>query len=248
VEGVVPEFMTLLHGVLDSPDIPLNVSRSYLQSDQNVKKIATHITKKVADRLEEIFKNDRTQFENKWDDLKIFIQYGMLSDEKFYERALKFDLLKDVDGQYFTLEEYKKLIESAQKDKEGALVYLYSTKPNDQYSYIQAAKDKGYNVLLFDGQLDVPMIGQFEQKNEKTRYVRVDSDTIGQLIRKEDAQIVTFTEDQRDALQQAFKSQLPPIEKTEFVVALEALGAESNPVLLTQSEYMRRMRDMAAIQ
>ena len=248
VEGVVPEFMTLLHGVLDSPDIPLNVSRSYLQSDQNVKKISTHITKKVADRLEEIFKNDRAQFEKKWDDLKIFIQYGMLSDEKFYERALKFDLLKDVDSKYFTLDEYKKLIESSQKDKDGTLIYLYSTSPNDQYSYIQAAKDKGYNVLLFDGQLDIPMVGHFEQKNDKTRYVRVDSDTIGQLIRKEDAQVVSFTEDQKNAMQQVFKSQMPAIEKTDFIVSLEALGAESNPVMLTQSEYMRRMRDMAAIQ
>ena len=248
VEGVVPEFMTLLHGVLDSPDIPLNVSRSYLQSDRNVKKISTHITKKVADRLEEIFKNDRVQFENKWDDLKIFIQYGMLSDKKFYERALKFDLLKDVDSKYFILDEYKKLIESSQKDKDGTLVYLYSTNPNDQYSYIQAAKDKGYNVLLFDGQLDIPMVGHFEQKNDKTRYVRVDSDTIGQLIRKEDAQVVSFTEDQKNAMQQVFKSQMPAIEKTDFIVSLEAIGTESNPVILTQSEYMRRMRDMAAIQ
>jgi len=248
VEGVVPEFMTLLHGVLDSPDIPLNVSRSYLQSDQNVKKISAHITKKVADRLEEIFKNDRVQFEQKWDDLKIFIQYGMLSDEKFYERALKFDLLKDVDGAYFTLDEYKKLIEGAQKDKDETLIYLYSTKPDDQYSYIQAAKDKGYSVLLFDGQLDIPMIGHFEQKNEKTRYVRVDSDTIGQLIRKADAQTVSFSDDQKNALQEVFQSQIPSLEKTEFRVALEALGAESNPVLLTQSEYMRRMREMAAIQ
>ena len=248
VEGVVPEFMTLLHGVLDSPDIPLNVSRSYLQSDQNVKKISTHITKKVADRLEEIFKNDRSQYENKWDDLKIFIQYGMLSDEKFCDRALKFDLLKDVDGAYFTLDEYRKLIESAQKDKDGTLVYLYSTNPNDQYSYIQAAKDKGYNVLLFDGQLDIPMVSHFEQKNEKTRYVRVDSDTIGQLIRKEDAQVVSFTDDQRNAMQEVFKSKMPAIEKTEFTVTLEALGAKANPVMLTQSEYMRRMREMAAIQ
>ena len=248
VEGVVPEFLTLLHGVLDSPDIPLNVSRSYLQSDQNVKKISTHITKKVADRLEEIFKNDREEYEKKWDDLKIFIQYGMLSDEKFYDRALKFDLLKDVDDKYFTLDEYKTLIESSQKDKDGTLIYLYSTNPNDQYSYIQAAKDKGYNVLLFDGQLDIPMVSHFEQKNEKTRYIRVDSDTVGQLIRKEDAQIVDFTEDQKNALQQVFKSQMPTIEKTEFTVTLEALGAESNPVMLTQSEYMRRMRDMAAIQ
>lgn len=248
VEGIVPEFMTLLHGVLDSPDIPLNVSRSYLQSDQNVKKIATHITKKVADRLEEIFKNDRTQFESKWDDLKIFIQYGMLSDEKFYERAVKFDLLKDVDGKYFTFDEYKKLIKDSQADKDGTLVYLYSTNPNDQYSYIQAAKDKGYSVLLFDGQLDIPMIGQLEQKFEKTRYVRVDSDTIGNIIRKEDKQEVTLDEEQKNALQEIFKSQIPAIEKADFMVSFEALGADSNPVMLTQSEYMRRMRDMASIQ
>ena len=248
VEGIVPEFMTLLHGVLDSPDIPLNVSRSYLQSDQNVKKISTHITKKVADRLEEIFKNDRPQFESKWDDLKIFIQYGMLSDEKFYERAVKFDLLKDVDGKYFTFDEYKTLIKDAQTDKDSTLVYLYSTNPNEQYSYIQAAKDKGYNVLLFDGQLDIPMIGQLEQKFEKTRYVRVDSDTIGNIIRKDDVQVVSLNEDQKNALQEVFKSRIPSIEKADFIVSFEALGAETNPVMLTQSEYMRRMRDMAAIQ
>jgi molecular chaperone HtpG len=248
VEGIVPEFMTLLHGVLDSPDIPLNVSRSYLQSDQNVKKISAHITKKVADRLEEIFKNDRPQFEGKWDDLKIFIQYGMLSDEKFYERAVKFDLLKDVDGKYFTIDEYMKLTKETQTDKDDTHVYLYSTSPNDQYSYIQAAKDKGYSVLLFDGQLDIPMIGQLEQKFDKTRYVRVDSDTIGNLIRKDDVQTVDLSEDQKNALQETFKSQLPPVEKTDFVVTFEALGATANPVMLTQSEYMRRMRDMAAIQ
>ncbi|MDR0744167.1 MAG: molecular chaperone HtpG [Tannerella sp.] len=248
VEGIVPEFMTLLHGVLDSPDIPLNVSRSYLQSDRNVKKISTHITKKVADRLEEIFKNDRAQFENKWDDLKIFIQYGMLSDEKFYERAVKFDLLKDVDGKYFTFDEYKKLIKDSQTDKDDTLVYLYSTNPNDQYSYIQAAKDKGYSVLLFDGQLDIPVIGQLEQKFEKTRYVRVDSDTIGNIIRKEDTQVVTLDEEQKNALQEVFKSRIPAIEKADFMVSFEALGADSNPVVLTQSEYMRRMRDMASIQ
>ena len=248
VEGIVPEFMTFLHGVLDSPDIPLNVSRSYLQSDQNVKKISTHITKKVADRLEEIFKNDRTQFENKWDDLKIFIQYGMLSDEKFYERAVKFDLFKDVDNKYFTLEEYKTLIKDTQTDKDDTLIYLYSTNPNDQYSYIQAAKDKGYSVLLFDGQLDMPMIGQLEQKFEKTRYVRVDSDTIGKIIRKDDSQNVELDADQKNALQEVFKSRIPTIEKTDFIVSFEALGAETNPVMLTQSEYMRRMRDMAAIQ
>jgi molecular chaperone HtpG len=248
VEGIVPEFMTLLHGVLDSPDIPLNVSRSYLQSDQNVKKISTHITKKVADRLEEIFKTDRTQFENKWNDLKIFIQYGMLSDEKFYERTVKFGLLKDVDGKYFTFDEYKTLIKDSQTDKDGTLVYLYSTNPNDQYSYIQAAKDKGYSVLLFDGQLDIPVIGQLEQKFEKTRYVRVDSDTIGNIIRKEDAQAVSLDEDRKNALQEIFKSRIPAIEKTDFYVSFEALGAEANPVVLTQSEYMRRMRDMASIQ
>ncbi|MDR1380141.1 MAG: molecular chaperone HtpG [Tannerella sp.] len=248
VEGIVPEFMTLLHGVLDSPDIPLNVSRSYLQSDQNVKKISTHITKKVADRLEEIFKNDRPQFENKWDDLKIFIQYGMLSDEKFYERAVKFGLLKDVDGKYFTLEEYKNLIKDSQTDKDGTLVYLYSTSPNDQYSYIQAAKDRGYGVLLFDGQLDMPVIGQLEQKFEKTRYVRVDSDTTGNIIRKEDAPAADLGEEQKNALQEIFKSRIPVIEKAEFHVSFEALGTESNPVVLTQSEYMRRMRDMASIQ
>ena len=248
VEGIVPEFMTFLHGVLDSPDIPLNVSRSYLQSDQNVKKISTHITKKVADRLEEIFKNDRPQFENKWDDLKIFIQYGMLSDEKFYERAVKFDLFKDVDNKCFTLDEYKALIKDTQTDKDDTLIYLYSTNPNDQYSYIQAAKDKGYSVLLFDGQLDMPMIGQLEQKFEKTRYVRVDSDTIGKIIRKDDSQNVELSADQKNALQEVFKSRIPAIEKTDFIVSFEALGAETNPVMLTQSEYMRRMRDMAAIQ
>ena len=248
VEGIVPEFMTFLHGVLDSPDIPLNVSRSYLQSDQNVKKISTHITKKVADRLEDIFKNDRPQFENKWDDLKIFIQYGMLSDDKFYERAVKFDLMKDVDGKYFTIDEYKTLITDAQTDKDGTLIYLYSTNPNDQYSYIQTAKDKGYSILLFDGQLDMPMIGQLEQKFEKTRYVRVDSDTIGKIIRKDDSQIVELNEDQKNALQEVFKSQIPTIEKADFIVTFEALGEGLNPVMLTQSEYMRRMRDMAAIQ
>ena len=248
VEGIVPEFMTLLHGVLDSPDIPLNVSRSYLQSDQNVKKISTHITKKVADRLEEIFKNDRPQFENKWDDLKIFIQYGMLSDEKFYERAVKFDLLKDVDGKYFTIDEYQTLIKDSQTDKDGNLIYLYSTNPDDQYSYIQAAKDKGYSVLLFGGQLDIPMIGQFEQKLEKCSFVRVDSDTISNIIRKDDAKAVSLDENQKNALQEVFKCKMPTIEKTNFVVSFEALGAESNPVMLTQSEYMRRMRDMAAVQ
>ena len=217
VEGIVPEFLTLLHGVLDSPDIPLNVSRSYLQSDQNVKKISNHITKKVADRLEEMFKNDRPQFEEKWDSLKLFIQYGMLSDEKFYDRGAKFALLKDVDGKYYTFEEYKALVEANQTDKEGNLIYLYTTNVNDQYSYIQAAKDKAYSVLIMDGQLDV--VGQ-----------------------------VTLNEDQKNALQEMFKSQLPKIEKTDFIVTFEALGENSNPVMLTQSEYMRRMREMSAMQ
>ena len=248
VEGIVPEFLTLLHGVLDSPDIPLNVSRSYLQSDQNVKKISAHITKKVADRLEEIFKNDRKAFEEKWDSLKIFIQYGMLSDEKFYDRAAKFALLKDVDGTYYTLEEYRKLIASEQTDKEGGVIYLYTTNPDEQYSYIQAAKDRGYNVLVMDGQLDVHAIGQLEQKIEKTRFVRVDSDTIDRLILKADAPTVSLTDDQRQALQQVFRSRLPKMGKTDFVVTFEALGPSANPVMLTQGEFMRRMREMSAMQ
>ena len=248
VEGIVPEFLTLLHGVLDSPDIPLNVSRSYLQSDQNVKKISNHIMKKVADRLEEMFKNDRPQFEEKWDSLKLFIQYGMLSEEKFYDRAAKFALLKDVDGKYYTFEEYKALTEANQTDKEGNLIYLYTTNANDQYSYIQAAKDKAYSVLIMDGQLDVHAISQMEQKFEKTRFVRVDSDTIDNLIRKDDVNKVTLNEDEKNALQEMFKSQLPKIEKTDFIVTFEALGENSNPVMLTQSEYMRRMREMSAMQ
>jgi len=248
VEGIVPEFLTLLHGVLDSPDIPLNVSRSYLQSDQNVKKISNHITKKVADRLEEIFKKDRTSFEDKWDSLKLFIQYGMLTDEKFYERAAKFALLKDVDGKSFTFEEYKTLTESNQTDKDGNLIYLYTNSKEEQYSYIHAAKDKGYSVLFMDGQLDSHIVGQLEQKFEKTRFVRVDSDVVDNLIRKEDSGRVTLDEEQKNALNQMFKSQMPKMEKTEFMVAFEALGENSNPVMLTQAEYMRRMRDMAAMQ
>ena len=248
VEGIVPEFLTLLHGVLDSPDIPLNVSRSYLQSDQNVKKISSHITKKVADRLEEIFKSDRPQFEEKWDSLKLFIQYGMLSDEKFYDRAAKFALLKDVDGKYFTLDEYQTLIKENQTDKDGTLVYLYTTSKDDQYSYIQAAKDKGYSVLIMDGQLDTHTVGQFEQKLEKVRFVRVDSDTIDRLIPKKDSNVVSLTQDQKTALQEVFKSQLPTMEKTDFIVTFEALGEQANPVMLTQSEYMRRMREMSAMQ
>ncbi|MDR1601377.1 MAG: molecular chaperone HtpG [Tannerella sp.] len=248
VEDIVPEFLTLLHGVLDSPDIPLNVSRSYLQSDQNVKKISTHITKKVADRLEEIFKTDRPQFESKWDSLKLFIQYGMLSDEKFYERASKFVLLKDVDNKYFTLEEYKKLIKENQTDKENTTIYLYTTSVNDQYSYIQAARDRGYNVLVMNGQLDVHVISQLEQKLEKTRFVRVDGDTIDNLIRKTDANAVALSEDRKVALHEIFNSKLPTVEKTEFSVALESLGEKASPVVLTQSEFMRRMREMSAMQ
>lgn len=248
VEGIVPEFLTLLHGVLDSPDIPLNVSRSYLQSDQNVKKISGHITKKVADRLEEIFKADRTQFEGKWDSLKLFIQYGMLSDEKFYDRGAKFALLKDVDNKYYTFEEYKTLVQSEQTDKEGSLVYLYTNSKDDQYSYIQAAKDKGYNVLMMDGQLDTHLIGQMEQKFEKTRFVRVDSDTIENIIRKADSGSVSLTEEQKNALTEVFKTSMPKLDKAEFMVAFEALGENANPVMLTQSEYMRRMREMSAMQ
>ena len=236
VEGIVPEFLTLLHGVIDSPDIPLNVSRS------------NHITKKVADRLEEIFKSDRKQFEEKWDHLKLFIQYGMLTDEKFYDRAIKFALLKDVEGKYFTFEEYKTLIKDNQTDKDGTLVYLYTTNKDEQYSYIQAAKDKGYSVLVMNGQLDVHAIGQLEQKNEKTRFVRVDSDTIDRLIAKEEANKVNLSEEEREALQETFKSQMPKLEKTDFMVTLEALGEQANPVVLTQGEYMRRMREMSAMQ
>ncbi|OAV75980.1 High temperature protein G [Bacteroidales bacterium Barb7] len=248
VEGIVPEFLTLLHGVLDSPDIPLNVSRSYLQSDQNVKKISSHITKKVSDRLEEIFKNDRPQFEEKWDSLKLFIQYGMLTDEKFYDRAAKFALLKDTDDRFFTFDEYKTLVKEDQTDKDGSLVYLYTNSREDQYSYIHAAKDKGYSVLTMDGQLDVHFVGKLEEKLEKTRLVRVDSDTVDNLIRKDNAGKVTLAEEQKTALQEVFKSQMPKMEKAEFYVTFEALGENSNPVMLTQSEYMRRMREMSAMQ
>ncbi|MDD2436422.1 MAG: molecular chaperone HtpG [Massilibacteroides sp.] len=248
VEGIVPEFLTLLHGVLDSPDIPLNVSRSYLQSDQNVKKISSHITKKVADRLEEIFKSDRVQFEEKWDSLKLFIQYGMLSDEKFYDRGAKFALLKDVDNKYYTFEEYKTLVKSEQTDKDGNLIYLYTNSKDDQYSYIQAAKDKGYNVLLMDGQLDPHVVSQLEQKFDKTRFVRVDGDTIDNIIRKQDTNKVAFTEDQQKALREVFKTAMPKLDKIEFMVMFEALGENANPVMLTQSEYMRRMREMSAMQ
>ena len=248
VEGIVPEFLTLLHGVIDSPDIPLNVSRSYLQSDSNVKKISNHITKKVADRLEDIFKTDRPGFEEKWDSLKVFIQYGMLTDEKFYDRAAKFSLLKDVDGGLFTLEQYKELISADQTDKDGNLIYLYTNKVDEQYSYIQAAKDKGYNVLVMDGQLDTHVVGMLEQKLEKSRFVRVDSETVNNLIVKDAKVEVSLSKDQKESLQEVFKSQLPALEKTEFTVTFEALGSTANPVLITQSEQMRRMREMAAMQ
>lgn len=248
VEGIVPEFLTLLHGVLDSPDIPLNVSRSYLQSDANVKKISNHITKKVADRLEEIFKNDRPGFEEKWDSLKLFVQYGMLTDEKFYDRAVKFALLKDVDGIYFTFEQYKDLIKANQTDKDGNLIYLYSNNKEEQFTYIEAAKEKGYNVLIMDGQLDVHIVGMLEQKFEKSRFVRVDSDTAENLVPKEKSNEVHLSEEQQKAMREIFKSQLPKMEKTEFMVTFEALGAAANPVLITQSEYMRRMREMSAMQ
>ena len=248
VENIVPDYLTLLHGVIDSPDIPLNVSRSYLQSDANVKKISGHITKKVADRLAEIFKADRPQFEEKWDNLKIFIQYGMLSDEKFYEKAEKFALLKNVDGKYFTFEEYKNAVTETQKDKNGDLIYLYSTNRDEQYSYIQHAKEKGYDVLIMDGQLDVHVVSQLEQKFEKTRFVRVDSDTVEKLIQKEEVAKVTLTDNQKDELISIFKSQIPTIDKTEFIVTFEQLSEKTNPVFITQNEFMRRMKEMSALQ
>jgi molecular chaperone HtpG len=248
VENIVPEYLTLLHGVIDSPDIPLNVSRSYLQSDSNVKKISSHITKKVADRLHEIFKTDRPQFEEKWDNLKLFIQYGMLSDEKFYERGEKFALLKNIDSKYFTFEEYKTLVGENQKDKNGDLIYLYTTNADEQYSYIQHAKDKGYDVLIMDGQLDVHVVSQLEQKFEKTRFVRVDSDVIDKIIQKEDVSKVTLTDDQRDALVTVFDSQIPVLDKTNFIVTFEQLAPTANPLFITQNEFMRRMKDMSAMQ
>ena len=248
VEGIVPEFLTLLHGVIDSPDIPLNVSRSYLQSDREVKKISSYITKKVADRLQAIFKEDRKQYEEKWDDLKLFINYGMLSEESFYDRAKDFALLKDTEGKFFTFDEYKKLIESNQKDKDDQLVYLYATDKEEQYSYIQAAKDKGYSVLLLDGQLDVPAIQMLEQKFEKSRFTRVDSDIIDRLIVKEDAPKSNLTEDESANLSQVFKSQMPKMEKTEFMVEVQSLGENQRPVVITQNEWMRRMKEMSRFQ
>ena len=248
VEGIVPEFLTLLHGVIDSPDIPLNVSRSYLQSDRDVKKISTYITKKVSDRLQSLFKEDRKSFEEKWDDLKLFINYGMLSDESFYDRAKDFALFKDVDGKYFTYDEYRTLIKDQQTDKDDHLVYLYATDAEEQYSYIEAAKAKGYSVLLFDGQLDTPTVSMFEQKFEKSHFKRVDADIIERLIPQKDEKKETLAGEQRDNLSEVFKSQLPKLDKAEFYVDVEAMGEQQQPVVITQSEYMRRMKDMSRYQ
>ena len=248
VEGIVPEFLTLLHGVIDSPDIPLNVSRSYLQSDREVKKISTYITKKVADRLKAIFGENRKEYEEKWDDLKLFINYGILSEEGFYDRAKEFALMKDTEGKYFTFDEYKTLIEANQKDKDDTLVYLYATDKEEQYSYIKAAQDKGYSVLLLDGQLDVPTIQTLEQKFEKSRFTRVDSDIIDRLIVKSDTPKSDLSEEQSDNLSAVFRTQLPKIDHTEFMVQVDALGSEARPVVITQNEYMRRMKDMSKFQ
>ena len=248
VEGIVPDFLTLLHGVIDSPDIPLNVSRSYLQSDSNVKKISTYISKKVSDRLQAIFKNDRKEFEEKWDDLKIFINYGMLTQEDFYEKANKFALLKDTDNKYYTYEEYQTLIKDNQTDKDGNLIYLYATNADEQYSYIDGAKNKGYNVLLMDGQLDVAMVSMLEQKFEKSRFTRVDSDVADRLIAKEDHKETNLEASQREILSSVFRSQLPQIKKVEFNVEAQSLGETGTPIMITQSEYMRRMKEMANIQ
>ena len=248
VEGIVPEFLTLLHGVIDSPDIPLNVSRSYLQSDANVKKIACYITKKVADRLQSIFKESRKEFEEKWDDLKLFINYGMLSESDFYERAKDFSLIKDTEGKYFTFEEYKTLVKDNQTDKEGYLVNLYTSNKEEQYSYIEAAKQKGYSVIDASGQLDVPVLSMLEQKLEKTRYVRVDSDIVDRIIQKEDAPKNNLSENETDSLSEAFRSQIPTIEKADFTVDVQSLGEGFQPVLVTQNEYMRRMKEMSQFQ
>lgn len=248
VEGIVPEFLTLLHGVIDSPDIPLNVSRSYLQSDGNVKKISSHITKKVADKLEEIFKNDRAQLEEKWDSLKVFVEYGMLTENRFYDRAVKFSLVKNTDNKYFTLDEYKTLIESNQKDKDDTIVYLYSTDKQEQYSFIETAKEKGYDVLIMDGQLDTHWIGQLEQKLEKTKFVRVDSNTIEHLIEKEENTDVELSDTEKENLTESIQSLLPKIEKTEFNVTFKNLGESTKPIQITQDEFMRRMKEMSAMQ
>ena len=248
VEGIVPEFLTLLHGVIDSPDIPLNVSRSYLQADRDVKKIATYITKKVADRLNSLFKENRKDYEEKWDNLKLFIHYGMLSQDDFYDRAKDFALLKDVDGKYFTYEEYRTLIKDSQTDKDGQLVYLYANNRDEQYAYIEAAKAKGYSVLMLDGQLDTPLVSMLEQKFEKSRFTRVDSDTVDRLIAKDDVKTVDLTDEQQNNLTEAFRSQMPAIDKAEVMVEVQPMGAEGMPATITQSEYMRRMKDMSRYQ
>ncbi len=248
VEGIVPEFLTLLHGVIDSPDIPLNVSRSYLQSDANVKKISTYITKKVADRLSSIFKDNRKEYEEKWDSLKIFIEYGMLSNESFYDKAKDFALVKDIEGKYFTLDEYRTLIKDNQTDKDSQFIYLYTTNAEEQYSYIEAAKAKGYSVLVMDGELDAPTVSMLEQKLEKSRFSRVDADIIDRLIVKDDVKKAELTDDERENLQQTFSSQLPKLDKTEFNVEVEAMGEQAQPVMITQSEYMRRMKEMSRFQ
>ena len=244
VENIVPEYLTLLHGVIDSPDIPLNVSRSYLQSDQNVKKISNHITKKVADSLADIFKNDRTQFEQKWEDIRLFIQYGMLSDEKFYDRAKSFALFKNTEGKYFTYDEYREAVKDNQTDKEGQLIYLYATSVDEQYAYIQRAKEKGYDVLLMDSQLDMHIVSQQEQKQEKVRFVSIDSDTIENLIKKENAEAVTLSDGEREALTDSFAAVTPTGDKANYTVSLENVSADALPVFLTQNEFMRRMKDM----
>ncbi len=248
VENIVPEFLTLLHGVIDSPDIPLNVSRSYLQSDSNVKKISTYITKKVCDRLLSIFKNDRKEYEEKWDNLKLFIHYGMLSEPDFYDKASNFSLLKDVEGKYFTYEEYRELIKENQTDKEGNLIYLYANNTEEQFSYIEAAKAKGYSVLLLDGQLDAPLVGLLEQKFEKSRFTRVDADVIDRLIAKENNAENALTPQETERLAMVFKAEMPHTEKTEFQVEVQSMGESALPVIITQSEYMRRMKEMSHIQ
>lgn len=248
VEGIVPDFLTLLHGIIDSPDIPLNVSRSYLQSDRDVKKISSYITKKVSDRLAAIFKENRKDYEEKWDHLKLFIDYGLLSEESFYDRAKDFFLLKDSEGKYFTFEEYQTLIKDNQTDKDGNLIYLYANNQNDQYSYIEAAKSKGYSVLILDGQLDVPLVSMLEQKFEKSRFTRVDGDVIDRLIVKEEAKATSFSDDEKNNITTVFNSRMPKIDKTEFMVDVQALGETAQPVVIIQSEYMRRMKDISRYQ
>ncbi len=248
VEGIVPEFLTLLHGVIDSPDIPLNVSRSYLQSDHNVKKISNHISKKVADRLDEIYKKDRNEFEEKWDSLKLFIEYGMLTDERFYDRAEKFTLVKNIDGKHFTLDEYRTLIEENQTDKDGNITYLYASNKDDQFTFIDGAKEKGYDVLLMDGQLDTHWVGLLEQKLEKSRFIRVDSDTAENIIVKEEAAEIKLTDKQKENIDEVVKSQLPKIDKTEFMVDYKALGETGRPIQVIQNEFSRRMKEMAEMQ